>query len=45
MSLFLTLIIMDINEIESAIIVVEDNGEHSIGQHSKKDDDRQDPSL
>ena len=38
-------IIMDINGIGSAIIVVEDNGKDSIGQHSKKDDDRQDPSL
>ena len=29
----------------SAIIVVEDNGKQGIGQHSKKDDDRKDPSL
>ena len=29
----------------SVIIVVEDDSEQSIGQHSKKDDDRQDPSL
>ena len=38
-------IIKDINKMGSTIIVVEDNGKHSIGQHSKKDDDRQDPSL
>ena len=36
---------MDVNEMGSAIIVVEDDSEQSIGQHSKKDDDRQDPSL
>ena len=38
-------IIMDINEMGSAMIVVEDNSKQSIGQRSKKDDDRQDPSL
>ena len=30
---------------KSAIIVVEGHGEDSIGQHSKKDDESQDPSL
>ena len=43
-SLFLTLIITDMNEMGSAIIIVEDNGKHSIGQHCKEDHDRQDPS-
>ena len=38
-------ILMDTHEMGSAMIVVEDNSEQSIGQHSKKDDDRQDPSL
>ena len=36
-------IITDINEMGSAIIIEEDNGKHSISQHSKKDNDRQDP--
>ena len=44
-SLFLTLIITDMNEMGSAIIIVEDNDKHSIGQHSKEDHERQDPSL
>ena len=32
-------------ELKSAIIVVEDDGEDYIGHHSKKDGERQDPSL
>ena len=33
------------NELNSAIVVVEDNGEDCIGHYSKKDGKRQDPSL
>ena len=36
---------MYIDKMGSAILVVEDNGKQSIGQHSKEDYDRQDPSL
>ena len=36
---------MDINIMGSAIIVEEDNCEHSVGHNSKKDHKRQDPSL
>ena len=36
---------MNMNKMGSAIIVVEDNCEHSIGHNSKKDDERQNPSL
>ena len=38
-------IIKDINKMGSAIVVVEDNGKQGIGQHSKEDDGRKDPSL
>ena len=36
---------MYIDKMGSAILVVEDNGKQSIGQHSKEDYDRQNPSL
>ena len=32
-------------ELKSAVIVVEDNGEDYVGHHSKKDGERQNPSL
>ena len=33
------------NELKSAIVVVEDNGEDCVGDHRKKYGKRQDPSL
>ena len=35
---------IDIKEVKSAIIVVEDNGEDCVGLHNKKDSERQDTS-
>ena len=36
---------IDTNEMRSAIIVVEGNGDDCIGHHSKKNSWRQDPNL
>ena len=38
-------IIINTNELKSAMDVVEVNGEDCVGHHSKKDGVRQDPSL
>ena len=38
-------LIIDTDELKSAIDVVEVNGEDCVGHHSNKDGERQDPSL
>ena len=37
--------IIDMNKRKSIILVVEDNGDSSVGNYSKKDETRQDPHL